>query len=328
MPRTAYVTGSNGFLGVNIVQQLLKDGWQVYALRRKTSNTRDLDRLPVTQVEGDVLDKASLERTMPEKVDAVFHVAADTGMWSQLAERQNRINIEGTRNVVAVALAKKAKRLVHTSSIGSFGPIFDQVVTEDTPSRALQGNINYYRSKYLAEQEVFKGIEQGLDAVIMNPAQIVGPHDYNYNPLIFHTIKQGKMLGVPVGVTVAGHVRDYARAHVVAVDKGRKGERYLLGGVSASFGDIFETVGNIVGKPPKWRFPLPPALLSGLASVMDKVSQFTRKEPLLTPEKVLLLNNTVRISSEKAARELGFSTCSLHEMFNDCYTWMQREGLS
>lgn len=327
MPRTAYVTGSNGFLGINIVHQLLNEGWNVIALRRKTSNTRDLDRLPVTQVEGDVLDKASLERTMPDNVDAVFHVAADTGMWSQLNARQNRINIDGTRNVVEVALAKKAKRMIHTSSIGAFGPIFDKEISEETPSVAMQGEINYYRSKYLAEQEVFKGIEKGLDAVILNPAQIIGPYDYNYNPMIIHTIKKGQMLGVPRGISVAGHVRDYARAHVAAVDKGRKGERYLLGGISVSFQDMFESVGRVVGKPPRWQFPLPAALLTGLAKVMDAVSRYTKKEPLLTPEKVLLLNNTVRINSQKAARELGFSTGTLDEMFADCYRWMQQVGL-
>lgn len=327
MPRTAYVTGSNGFLGINIIQQLLDDGWNVIALRRKTSNTRDLDRLSVTQVEGDVLDRASLERTLPEGVDALFHVAADTGMWSQLNARQNRINIEGTRNVVEAALAKQAKRLIHTSSIGAFGPVFDEEITEETPSRALHGSINYYRSKYLAEQEVFKGVERGLDAVIMNPAQIIGPYDYHYNPQFFTAIRQGKMLGVPRGVSVAGHVRDYARAHVTAVDKGRKGERYLLGGVSASFQDIFDTVGGILGKPPSKRFVLPPLLLSSLALILDKVSQVTRREPMLTPEKVLLLNNVVRINCTKAERELGFSTCSLHEMFYDCYQWMQQAGV-
>lgn len=328
MKRTAYVTGSTGFLGTNIIEQLLQEGWNVIALRRKTSNTRDIDRMAVTQVEGDVLDRVSLERTMPDGVDAVFHVAADTSMWSQLNTRQNRINIDGTRNVVEMALAKKVKRLVHTSSIGAFGPVFDEVINEETPSRAMQGEINYYRSKYLAEQEVFKGIAQGLDAVILNPAQIVGPYDYHYNPLIFATIEQGKMVGIPRGVSVTGHVRDYARAHVVAVDKGRKGERYLLGGVSASFTEIFDTVASIVGKPVRWRFALPPVLLSGLAVTMDKVSQFTQKEPLLTPEKVLLLNNTVRIDSSKAERELGFSTCSLHEMFSDCHQWMKQVGIA
>jgi nucleoside-diphosphate-sugar epimerase len=194
----------------------------------------------------------------------------------------------------------------------------------------LQGGaskINYYRSKYRAELEVLGGISRGLDAVILNPAQIVGPYDYHYTPLIFDSIKKGIMPGVPRGGSVLGHVRDYARAHVTAYEKGRTGERYLLGGVHASFREIFAVVGALVGKKNP-TLPLPPLLLSALAVLLDQVSRVTRKEPLLSPEKVMLLNNPVRISSAKAEQELGFSTCSMPDMFADCYRWMQGAGLA
>ena len=327
MARTAYVTGSTGFLGLNIVECLVEDGWNVIALRRKTSNTRDLDRMKVTQAEGDVTDIESLSRTMPANVDAVFHVAADTGMWSKINARQNHINIDGTRNVVQVALEKKAGRFIHTSSIGAFGNIHGPVIDETTPSCAMDSPINYYRSKYLAEQEVFRGIERGLDAVILNPAQIVGPYDYNYTPLMLNTIKRGGMLAVPKGSTVCGHVRDYARAHVAAYEKGRTGERYLLGGVHATYGELFQAIGKIVNrKTPTLAFPA--WLMSSIAVVMDRVSHITNKEPILCPEKVMLLNNTVRVNSKKAEQELDFKTCSLDEMFLDCYRWMQTEGLA
>ncbi len=327
MTRTAYVTGSTGFLGLNIVECLQQQGWNVIALRRKTSNTRDLDRMQVTQVEGDVTDIESLRRTMPENVDAVFHVAADTCIWSKISERQNHINIDGTRNVVKVALEKKAGRFIHTSSIGAFGNIHGPVIDENTPSQAMHSKINYYRSKYLAEQEVFKGIEQGLDAVILNPAQIVGPYDYNYTPLIIDTIRKGAMMAVPKGSTVCGHVRDYARAHVAAFEKGRTGERYLLGGVHATYTELFQSIGRIVNKKTPTRM-FPAWLMSVLAVVMDKVSQITNKEPLLCPEKVILMNNPVRISSKKAEQELGFTTCSLDDMYQDCYRWMQQSGMT
>lgn len=327
MSRTAYVTGSTGFLGLNVVECLLEQGWNVIALRRKSSNTRDLDRMKVTQVEGDVTNIESLRRTMPEKVDAVFHVAADTGMWSKLNERQNHINIDGTRNVVQVALEKKAGRFIHTSSIGAFGNIHGPVIDEQTPSQAMVSPINYYRSKYLSEQEVFAGIKRGLDAVILNPAQIVGPYDYNYTPLIIDTIKKGGMVAVPKGSSVLGHVKDYARAHVAAYEKGRTGERYLLGGVHATYAELFQVIGKMLGrKTPNIFFPA--GFMSLIAVIMDKVSLITNKEPLLCPEKVILLNNPVRISSKKAERELGFTTCSLDEMFRDCYEWMKTAGLA
>lgn len=318
--KTAYVTGSTGFLGVNIVEQLVAAGWQVYALRRATSRTSDLDKFDVIQVEGDVTDKASLLNTLPEGVDALFHGAADTSTWSVNNARQMRINVDGTKNVVAAALEKGAKRLVHTSSIGAFGKIDGVTLTESTPSNAMESGINYYQSKYLAEQAVRAGIERGLDAVILNPAQIVGPYDYNYTPLIIRSLKTGQMKGVPKGNSVCGHVRDYAKAHVSAVENGRCGENYLLGGVHASFTEIFKTVGDIVNvQTPTWQ--LPAGLLSALAVFLEKVSFITKKEPLLTPEKVMLMNHRFGVDSSKAARELGFSTCSLHEMFNDAYEW-------
>lgn len=322
MAKTAYVTGSTGFLGLNIVKQLLNEGWEVITLRRKTSNTADLNQFNVTQVEGDVLNRESLEATMPEGVDAVFHVAADTSLWFKNNDWQDQINIQGTRNVVEVALEKKAKRMIHTSSIGAYGKV-DSILKEDTPSNAMESGINYYRSKYLAEQEVHKGIKQGLDALIINPAQIIGPYDYNYTPAIISTLKDGSMKGVPQGSVVCGHVEDYAKAHVVAYEKGRTGENYILGGVHADFHEVFNTVGEIIGsKTPKYEIPIP--ILSTIAFFMDNISRLTNKEPLLTREKVALMNYRMRIDSSKAEKELDFSTCSLKQMYEDTIAWMDK----
>lgn len=324
--KVAFVTGSTGFLGLHIVKQLADDGWEVLALRRCSSRTSDLDQLAATQVEGDVLNKESLEIAVPENVDAIFHVAADTSMWEKKNEWQNRVNIEGARNVVEIALKKNAGRLIHTSSIGAYGKTEGVEISEAVPSRAMESGINYYKSKFLAEQEVHKGIAKGLDAVIMNPCQIVGPLDYNYTPLIFQNLKQGAMKGIPQGSSVLGHVKDYAKAHVTAYEKGRKGENYLLGGVHASFQDVFNIVGGILNvKTPT--APLPKPLLSFAAFILGKISLFTNKEPLLTPEKVTLLNDRMTVSSKKAEEELGFTTCTLQEMFMDSYQWMQQEKL-
>lgn len=320
MSKTAFVTGSTGFLGLNIIDQLVQDGWEVLALRRSTSRTSDLDKFNAKQVEGDVTDLESLLRTIPENVDAVFHGAADTSMWAVNNERQMKINVQGTKNVVEAALQKNAKRFIHTSSIGAFGKLNGVTLTEETPSNAMESGINYYQSKYLAEQAVREGIKKGLDAVILNPAQIVGPYDYNYTPLIFNSLLKGQMKGVPKGNSVCGHVRDYAKAHVVAAEKGRCGENYLLGGVEATFQDIFNVVGGIVEvKPPT--FKIPEGLLVFLSLVMEKVSLITKKEPLLTPEKVLLMNHKIGIDSSKAEKELGFKTSTLQEMYQDAYEW-------
>lgn len=326
MAKTAFVTGSTGFLGLNIVEQLVDAGWDVLALRRSTSRTSDLDKFDIKQVEGDVTDLESLRRTIPDGIDVVFHGAADTSLWTLNNERQMKINVQGTKNVVQVALEKGAKRLVHTSSIGAFGKQDGVTLTEETPSNAIESGINYYESKFLAEEAVREGIKNGLDAVILNPAQIIGPYDYNYTPLIFKSLISGQMKGVPRGNSVCGHVRDYAKAHVVAAEKGRCGENYLLGGVQASFHDIFQTVGGILDvKTPT--ITLPAIMLSSLSVAFEKVSLLTKKEPLLTPEKASLMNHRIGIDSSKAERELGFSTCSLKEMYQDAYDWSVANGV-
>lgn len=319
MKKRAFVTGSTGFLGFNLCRILIEDDWEVFAMRRSSSDTRDLDTINIQQVMGDINDKASLVEAMPNNVDAVFHTAADTSTWVRHNKQQDKINIEGTRNLVEVALQKKAKRFIHTSSIGAYGRVAG-VLVEDTPSEALSGDINYYRSKYLAEQEIHQGIEKGLDAVILNPAQIVGPYDYRYLPLIFESVRNGSMVALPKGTMFCAHVRDYAKAHVAAYEKGTKGENYLLGGEPASFKDIIEIAGELMGvKTPKRYFP--ERIMKFLALVMEKISLVTNIEPLLCPEKVALMNDVVNVDSSKASRELDFSTCSVREMYQDFYQW-------
>jgi len=327
MAKKAFVTGSTGFLGLNIVEHLAEAGWEIFALRRTTSNTAALDTMKAVQVIGDVSDKDSLLAAMPENVDAVFHTAGDTSLWRGFNSRQYRINVAGTRNMVEAALQKNVKRFIHTSSIGAYGTIEGAPLTEETPSKALESGIHYYKTKYLAEQEVHKGIEQGLDAVIINPAQIIGPYDYNYTPEIFSLLKNGTMKGVPRGISVCGHVRDYAAAHLVAWEQGRRGENYILGGVHASFYDIVDVVCTILEiKSPKVSLPTTP--LSMAAYFLNLVSRFTNREPILTPEKHVLMNQVMNIDSGKAEKELGFSTCSLEKMFTDSYQWMVSEGIA
>jgi nucleoside-diphosphate-sugar epimerase len=173
---SAFVTGGTGFLGLNLIEQLARLGWRVTALHRPSSDLRGIARFAVRLVAGDLLDPPSVARAVPDGVDVVFHLAADTSMWSGHKDRQQRINVGGTRHVVEAALAAGAGRLVHTSTWNVYG-LEQSEISEELPQQGKVSRINYDRTKWLAEEEVRRGIGRGLDAVIVNPAHIIGRYD-------------------------------------------------------------------------------------------------------------------------------------------------------
>lgn len=324
MARVAYVTGSNGFLGLNLCEALVAQGWRVLALHRPASDTRYLKRLAVEPVEGDINDPPSLGRTLPREVDALFHVAGSTNLWSRRNAEQDRVNIEGTRNVVEAALAANAQRLVHTSSISAWGMCAGKI-DEATPQLGGASPVNYQRSKYAAEGEILKGIVKGLDAVIVNPAGILGPYDTGGYARLFRMVHAGTLPGVPPGSLSFCDAREVAKAHIAAAERGRTGERYLLGGVDASLLELARIIGELAGRPvpdkasPAW-------LLKAVAAASGWAALFTGKEPRLTREAATMATRTLFCDCSKAVRELGFQPVPLRTMAGDCYAWMKKEG--
>jgi nucleoside-diphosphate-sugar epimerase len=323
--KTAFVTGGAGFLGLNLIGQLVDDGWKVLAFDRETSGADPLELLDVPLVQGDVTDAASCRRAMPESVDAVFHLAASTSHWKLGDARQTRVNVEGTRIMVSTALERNARRFVHTSSIAAYG-FQPERITEKTRSSALGSSINYFRTKRLAELEIHRGIEQGLDAVILNPANIIGRFDHSGWSRFLTLIDRGKLPGVPPGRASFCQAREVARAHVAGFEAGRCGHNYLLGGPDATFLELVQQIGKLLGRKVPAR-PLPASLLRTMARVSLWTSYLTRQEPDLTPEKATLLSAELVCSSEKAQRELGYQTVPLETMLEDCHRWMAEEGL-
>jgi dihydroflavonol-4-reductase len=323
---TAFVTGGTGFLGLHIVEQLQAAGFRVVALHRKSSNLEYLSRFEPELVLGSIDDRDSLRRAMPEGVDAVFHVAGNTSLWSGDRERQTRDNVDGTRNVVEVALERKARRLVQTSSNSAWGHQEEIPFDETAPSHALESKIHYDRTKYLAELEVEKGIARGLEAVIMNPGHIIGAYDtHNWSRMIT-LIARRKLPGVPPGSGTFADAREVASAHISALDKGRVGERYLLGGVDATYLEMVRIIGELLGVPvPKRALPLVAIRLLGRVSQWG--SYVTRKAPTVTPE---IAEGAARVhyfKSDKAIRELGYRAVPLVESLRECYEWLKAEGL-
>lgn len=295
------------------------------ALHRPTSNLTYLKRFPVTLTLGEIEDAASLERAMPEGLDAVFHVAGDVSFWSGHRARQTRTNVEGTRNMVAVAQRKGVKRFIHTSSIVVYG-IQPREFDETAPHLGRGSSINYMHTKTLAEEEVQKAIRAGLDAVILNPANIVGPYDAANWGRLFRLVADDALPGIPSGEAPFCHVAEVAKAHLTAFERGRTGENYILAGTQATYIEAFQTVGKMLGRKVADK-PLPAFALRAAGLLSEIGAHITHKEPDMTPEMATMLFLTLRCRSDKAERELGYQSVSLKTMFQDCYDWLVAEGL-
>ena len=323
--KTAFVTGATGFLGINLVQQLLEDGWKVTALHRKSSNLKYLQRFDVTLVEGAITDKESLVKAIPENVDAVFHVAANTSMWSKFNDQQYQDNVIGTRSMAEVALQKKVKRFIHTSSISAWGHHPNEI-DETAKSNALTSPMNYNKTKYLAELEVDKAIANGLDAVFLNPCDIMGPYDtHNWSQMI-KAVHNNDVPGMPPGNGIFCHVKDIARGHISAFEKGRTGERYLLGGVDATFKEVFNTIERFMGKKES-TFVMPEWLMKAAIPFYTFQSKFNGREPILTKEKFYELTIPKHVDCSKAIKELDYKITPLEDQIRDSYEWLKQENL-
>src|SRR5436309_1274932 len=322
--KSAFVTGASGFVGLNLVEELVSQNWEVTALHRAQSDLAELGRFPVALVPGDITDAATLRAAMPQDVDVVFHVAGNTNLWSRRNAQQTRENVEGTRNVVEAALARGAKKLVLTSSIAAYGRQSGEL-TEATKSTAAKSWINYQRSKWLAEGEARKGIRAGLPAVILNPGAIIGRYDTGGWARLFTLLAEGRLPGVPPGEVSAAHVGEVAKAHIAAAERGKIGENYILAGTRTSFAEMLGIIAELLGKPAPKRV-LSPGLLRIIARVQGIRAAMTGKPPRLTAESVALSTRKISCPSLKAQQELGFKIVPIRIMLQDCYEWLVAAG--
>lgn len=323
--KKAFVTGATGFIGLNLIEKLLRQQWEVTALHLPGENLKYLSRYRTKQVAGNILDYPSLINAIPEDCDVIFHLAGDTSTWPKAAKQQFDINVNGTRYVCQAALEKCVGRFVLTSSSSAYG-YHDGCLSEKTPSNALSCGMNYHQTKYLAELEVRQCIEHGLDAVILNPCNILGPYDQrNWSQLIINADKN-RLPGYPPGIGTFAHVGDIADAHISAAEKGRSSENYLLGGVAASFKDVISEIYKVIGTSISLK-PISKRQLKVALWVSSAWSFFSRREPTLTYPKYMRLVGKLVCDDSKAVGELGFSTTSISKMVSDSYHWLREEGL-
>jgi len=321
--RVAFVTGGTGFVGLNLVRQLMVRDWDVTALHRPASDLNFLNRFRPRLAVGAITDPAALLKAIPDGTDTVFHVAGNTSLWRKGDAEQSRDNVDGTRNVVEAALARGVRRLIVTSSISAYGPASGEV-TEETPSRAADSRVNYQRSKWQAQQIALAAVDRGLEVVVMQPGAIMGPYDIGTWSRIFILVRDGKLPGVPPAELTFTHVRECVAAHIAAADKGENGGKYLLGGENKTMLDLVREVSALLNKPAPNK-EISPSLLRLIALGGDFASRFTGRQPPITREMADSFGRKLKVSSAKAQRELGYRVVALKDMVKDCYDWMVAE---
>jgi len=322
---TVVVTGANGHIGANLVRALLVRGRQVRALIHRDREA--IEGLDVETVEGDICDLESLCRVF-NNADVVYHLAANISLsmysWSTL----EATNVVGTRNVVEACYHCNVQRLVHFSTIHALKqePL-DLPVDESRPLVDSRNCPPYDRSKANGEKEVRRGIEKGLDAVIINPTGIIGPHDYQPSHFgeVLLTLAQGKLPGLVAGGFNWVDVRDVVEGAIRAEEKAVTGARYILSGHWVSLPDLAAVVAEFTGVPAP-NFVCPLWLASVGAPLVTAVDYLTGRRPLYTRVSIRALYSNRDVSHEKATRELGYQPRPIRQTILDTLRWFEGVG--
>lgn len=323
-----FVTGGTGFVGGAVVRRLLAAGHEVRALVRPGTDTRQLDGFPVERVIGELSDSESLRRGMAGR-DWVFHVAALYAYWGYPWETFFEVNVEGTRRVLRVAQEAGVARAVYTSSIATLGQHKDRTpADEETPSCLADMIGSYKRSKFLAEEVARDFARRGLPVVIVNPAAPVGVADHKptqTGKVIVDFLNRRMPAFVDTGLTLVD-VEDVAAGHVLAAERGRVGERYILGGERVTLHEMFNILSEVSGLPPVRR-QIPHAVALAFAYLDVAAARLNpRHVPRATPETARLSYRYEWFSSEKAIRELGFPQTPAREALRKAVAWYRANG--
>jgi dihydroflavonol-4-reductase len=324
---TTLITGATGFVGSHVARQLVSKGHAVRILVRRTSNLSALEGLNVERVEGDLRDAASLERAM-RGVRSVFHVAADYRLWTRQPEEIYESNVQGTRRLLDAAGQAGVEKFVYTSTVATIAVPRPGALPNEETRATLDEMIGHYkRSKFLAEQEALGAAAKGLPVVIVNPTAPVGPGDWKPTPTgrILVDFLNGKMPAyVDTGLNIVP-VEDVAAGHLLAAEKGRMGERYILGARNMTLKQILEALSAITGRPaPSVRLPHAVALAAGYGA--ELFSRLTGREPQIPVEGVKMSRHRMFVESDKAERELGYRASSVEAALERAVRWYEEHG--
>jgi len=306
--RRALVTGGNGFVGCHVVRALLQEGREVRVLLRAGADVRTLDGLKYEPFVGDLRDADAVARSV-EGCDEVYHVAADYRLWLLDEAPMYATNLEGTKNVLAAVRRAGVRRMIHTSTVGTLGVPPDGPGREDTPVSVDDMVGAYKRSKFLAEQAALEVVRSGAPVVIVNPSTPVGAFDYKPTPTgrVIVDFLNGRMPAyLDTGLNLVD-VEDVARGHLLAAERGKVGEKYILGGENLTLEQVFQRLAALSGVPaPRVRIPY--AVAYAYALVAEAVARtITKREPRASLTAVRMARKRMFFDSAKARRELGYS---------------------
>ena len=324
----AFVTGATGFLGSHVARALAAQGAALRLLVRANSNTTNIDDLKADRVLGDLRDPASLEKGIAG-CDVIFHVAADYRLWVRDPEEMYRSNVEGTRAILAAARKNHVRRVVYTSSVATMGFTSNGQPADENSPVSLGNMIGpYKRSKFMAEQVAIEAARAGQDVVIVNPTTPVGERDIKPTPtgrIVLDFLKRKFPAYVDTGLNLV-NATECARGHIAAFEKGRSGERYILGGENLTLKQILDKLAAITGLPsPRIRVPYVMALATG---VVDEVltGRIRGKEPRATIDAVRMGRKKMFVTSAKAERELGWQTIPVGDALRRAVEWFRAKG--
>lgn len=321
----ALITGGTGFLGANLAEGLIKQDWRVRILRRTSSPLDAVKDLKVEHAIGDVLDLQSLLAAMKD-VDIVFNVAAISQYWRTKPDLIYQVNVEGASNVFDAAQQSTVKRVVHTSTGAAVGIIKGRLSNENDPYNLPIKRFAYGHSKWLAEQLVRGRVKSGQDITMVNPTGIIGRRDINW--ISGSILREAARHRVPViaqgGVNFVA-VQDVVAGHIAAVDKGRAGERYILGGENLLNRDTLLMACEIAGVNPP-RFMQPRWSIPIVAALLDLITAIIGPRLPISGEQMRLTREYLWFDSSKAQKELGLPHTSVRQAMQECYDWYKRNN--
>jgi dihydroflavonol-4-reductase len=323
----AFVTGATGFVGSHVARALAEQGAGLRLLVRSNSNLKNVQDLKADLFTGDLRDPASLEKGIAG-CDAIFHVAADYRLWVRDPDEMYRANVEGTRAILHAARKNRVRRVVYTSSVATMGFTQNALADEDSPVSLEKMIGPYKRSKFMAEQVAIEAARGGLDVVIVNPTTPVGERDIKPTPtgrIVVDFLKKKFPAYVDTGLNLVD-VKVCARGHITALEKGRSGERYILGGENLTLKQILDKLAAITGLPsPTIRVPYIVALATG---VVDEVvtGRILGREPRATIDAVRMGRKKMFITSAKAEHELGWKCVPVDDALRRAVAWFKENA--